>query len=317
MEWLYLINPFESIAKQSRVRALAISSWTDNALAQRQADVFFGPLYVYYHPFHEAMHDELIGWKGQRGTQKGKSTAVKLLIKQLRSEKIKDWVRHVSVVSAPGTADYKRLFPHGRKRFQQGKTDDRIEAVKILGEALTGIAALAAIKTDVDNFYAQLNNARSEQQGAQGKTKSNSAALTKAQREAMHALYAVLGACIQQFPNNLRKIKPLFDISAIRNRQQTLFINTVAKGEDVTKFIFKRTVKAERKVRITNLSHHALDFFVAEEKNDTASAKQVRVEGQEDVIVDAGAIQHSARATFFKVRNKDGHADGHFRIELL
>jgi hypothetical protein len=315
-DWLYANNTFVTIARQSRERAITISNYTDAALMQRQSDPFFGPLYTYYHALHEAMKEERTELGAQRGTQKGSTKAVNILLKQLSPEKINEWERQIAVVFAPSTPTYISLLPNGITVFGNRKKDDRIKALRVLAEALTGIAPLAAVKTDVDAFYTQLNTARAQQQGKKSDTKTESTELTAALMAAMTGLYAVLGACMQHFAATPQAIKSIFDIQTIQNKKQTIFIHTVPKGMDATEFIFKRTLKPGQRMKITVLSGKKLGFGITDEKNDPV-ANPVYVDGLEQEIFEATQLGNAPAAKFFKVRNTDPDVDGHFKIEIL
>jgi len=317
MEWKFLINPFLVIARESRKRAIEISSYTDAALEQRQADVFFGPLYTFYHPLHVAVTQEESEWGVQKGVQKGKTKSLDDLLDELSPGKINLWERQIGIVFAPGSPQYIALLPNGIAPFGRGKKDDRIELVRVLSQALIGIAPLAATKTAVDAFYATLIAARTLQKGQISDTKDESDDVTVVLRTAVDGLYAVLGACMQQFASNPLLIKPIFDISKIRDLEQTSFTATLPKGIGVTKNIAKRTVPATQKIKITVHTPAAIEYSIVEEKNDEVSVKKVVVQGLEDEIFDASQLQVSPNAAFLKARNTDGSVDGNFTIEFL
>lgn len=317
MEWSWLNNPFIAIAHESRARAEKVADYTFAALQARQLDAFFGPRYLTFKPIYDAMKAERTDYGVQKGAQKSGTQSVDDLLKLLSPGKINQWDLQISVVFAPGSPQYVALLPDGHEHFNRGKKDIRIEAVKDLGQALTGIVALAATKTDVDAFYLQLKNARVAQKGSISETKDDSGELTDAMLKCMVALYALLGACIDHFADTPDDIKPIFDISTIRDIAQKTFIDTVTAGDGTEDFVFKRTLMPAQKVKITVLSDKKLRFSITEEKNDPVSTHFVEVDGLEDETFDASQLKVSDVAAFFKVRNTDGSVDGHFKIEIL
>jgi hypothetical protein len=253
----------------------------------------------------------------QIGTQKAGTKSVDVLLKELSPAKINQWDLQISLVYAPGTSQYIALLPNGHAPFGTGKKDERIQAVKNLGQALTGIVPLAAVKTDVDNLYTALNNARIGQQGQISETKDDSGELTDAMMNCMVALYSLLGACIDKFAATPDDIKPIFDIPTIRDVAQKVFITTIPKGIGVTDFIAKRTLKPGAKIKITVLSTKDVEFAITDEKNDPVATKKVTVAGLEDEIFDASQLQVSPTSSFLKGRNTDGDEDAHIKIEIL
>jgi hypothetical protein len=319
MEWSWANNPFIAIALESRPRAVKVADFSFAALEKRKLDAFFGPLYLQFKLVYDPMKGEQVTWETQKGTQKGSTKSLDDTLLDLSPGKINLWDRQISNVFAPGTPEYIALLPNGHAPFGAAKKkDDRILAVKTLGKALDGIVALAATKADVDAFYASLDAARTGQKGQISTTKDNSEEMTDAMMNCMVGLYAVLGACIAKFAATPEDIKPIFDISTIRDIAQTLFTSTVKKGINTTDFIVKRTLPAGRFVKITVLSSGALDFGITDEKNDPIGAKKVTVQGMEDEIIEVSQLQQqSGKSSFFKVANTNNLLDGHFKIEIL
>jgi hypothetical protein len=317
MEWQFLTNTFVVIAQHNRARAIRISSWTDAALFQRQANAFDNALYLYFHPLHKAMMDEDAALGGQKLTQKGSTKSLDNLLADLSPNLINQWNRQISIVFAPGTPEYIALLGNGLTPFGSGKKDDIIKAVKTLGENLAGIVALAAVKTAVDAYYTLLNNARTGQKGNITDTKGESDQLTDKTMAAMVGLYAVLGACMQEYAATPMDIKPYFDIQSIRDLEQTVFIHTIPAGADPTAFIFKRTLEPGKQVKVTVLSPNATDFYIADEKNDPVRDKKVTVDGLEDETIPVENLGNVPVAKYFKVHTTDNSVDTHIKIEIL
>jgi hypothetical protein len=317
MEWQFLIDPFLVIALKSRKRAIEISAYTYNALQTRQADPFFGPRWLIYKPLHEALVLEESQWGFQKGFQKGKTITLDSLLAQLSPGKINEWEYQIRGVYAVGSAEYMTLLPNGIGVFGEGKKTDIIERVRVLNLALTGIAPLAATKTDVDNFYTALNTARNTQQGEITDTKDESGDVTLALQTAMIGLYSFLGACIEHFAATPLDIKPLFHIQLIRDLPQTLFIRTVGAGLDITEFVAKRTTDPNAKVKFKITTPGAVRIGATEEKNDPLGAGGQLLNGLEDNIYTVSQLQLTPASTYFKISNADPSIEAHCEIEFL
>ncbi len=314
--WSYFTNPFLVIGSRNLKEAVALSTFTYGFLSGNQADAFWGPLYTFYKPLHDALVAEYNAWTTQRGTQKGSTTSLDVLLEKLSNEKINAWDLAVQFAGIPkGSGAYVAIFPQGHKPFQTGDKDSKINAVGALGGALTGIVALAALKLEVDNYFASLENARTLQNANISGTGTGSDDAKAAMVVAMTGLYKILGSGIAQFSADATVLEPTFDMQLLRSHEQTLKTGTVTALED--KNIFKRTLEGTKKAKLIVLSDKALDFYVADEKNDKPGTKKVTVQGLEEEIVEINTMRDVDTATYFKVYNPDGTVDGHFTIELL
>jgi hypothetical protein len=313
--WIFTTNPFMSLLSRSRTKALKVSKYSRAQLFSRQADAFFGPLFTYFDPLNQAFIDEQTSWTVQKGSQSGSTSALDILLQTLSADKIDLWDIAVQNVYRKGTPQYKAIFPKGRKPFQNGKKDDRIDAVDALYQALTGIVALATTRTDVHTFYGNLSDARNAQEGAKGDTESDSGDLTAAASAAMVGLYKVLGACINQFPDNPTSIDALFDLQTLRTAAQDDFVLTIDGA--ATAFIAKRTVAPDDEVRLTVNTPYDVKFFMAEEKNDTNPTVFVIVHGMEEVTVPFSQLGNVPSAKFLKAFNMHDTVAATVEVELL
>lgn len=313
--WTYLVNPFLSLLNRSRTKALQASKYTCAQLEARSADAFFGPLFAFYKPFNDAFVDEQADWDAQKGQQKGSTTTVDNLLSTLSSDKIEIWDIAVQGQFRKGTPEYIAIFPQGRKLFQQGKKNDRIEAVKALGLALTGIVPLSTTKTDVDDFYQTISTARNQQTGNIGDTSTDSDDVTAAATNAMNSLYEILGKCIAQFSTTPLSIEPLFDLSILRDSEQTEFTRTLSPQEVM--FIAKRSLEPSDIIRLKVNTIKPVKFFIAEEKNDINPTIFFEVNGTEEQTVNASQLGNVPEAKFLKAVNVDDGVEAKIELELL
>src|SRR6185295_19510832 len=118
--WIYLINPFLVLGLRNFKKAVKISTWTDAALAARVGDPFYAARYAVYHPIHLALVAAYNEWKAQRGTQKGSTVLLKVLMEQLVPGKINAWDALVQTVFAKGSPGYVAILPNGHSPFNEG-----------------------------------------------------------------------------------------------------------------------------------------------------------------------------------------------------
>ncbi len=313
-DWTYVINPFISLAKRSRTKAIEAANYTNEQLKSRQADTFFDDLFTFFDPLNTAMQDEEAALEAQIAAQKGSTATVDDLLETLSSDKIELWDINIQTVYRKGTPQYIAILPNGRKPFQSGKKDDRITTVKALSTALTGISALSATKSDVDTFYTAINNARSAQTGKKGDTGSDSDALTDTVIAGMEGLYYVLTTCLAKYYTAPKTVEPLFALNLIRNSEQEVFMRTWSAGYE---FIAKRTLLGTDKIRFKVISGMPVRFFIAEEKNDTDPKTFKDVQGEEEEVFTVADLGNVPVAKYIKAQNLDGSAEAKIEMELL
>lgn len=232
--WHFLVNQFLMATIRSYKKALKLSNYHDAYLKKKMddhpAEPDWATLYNRYHPFHVAYVAVYSDWKNAGGQQGGQTLNLDQMLTLLVSKASK-WSITVQGVFEKNTLEYKALFPKGLKIFSNGAYIDRITAVQTLGTALAPHAALATLKTEVDNFYTALDNARDNQEGAKGDTKSGSTEVENGRQHIMTEQYRNLGFLINKGAQNPALIEPFFELSILRDHRQTLFTGTLDPAE--------------------------------------------------------------------------------------
>lgn len=320
--WGFLHNPFLTRGGRNYKVAYELAKFTDAALFARIGDPYFNGLYIIFHPLFQSLEAEYNDWESQRGIQKGSTASLDNLLEQLSTNdeaneilsKINEWQVAVQAVFPKITPTYIAIFPLGSAPFMNGEKDARIAAVAALSVTLGGYPALAAVKANVDAFLALLNAARLTQQGKISDTATDSDEVSVAVETAMVGMFAVYGSLINHFAATPESAGALFDLELLRNLPQTRFIGSVAALQ--TKFIVKRTLDNQRKVKLTNSSSHELTFSVTSEKNDPVEGGFV-LAGNEDVTLNWGQLKQHEDSTYLKVYNPSPDAVGHYRVDIL
>ena len=155
-------------------------------------------------------------WQNLDATYGGRTDVLEGLIGQLSSKLIRQWDIGIQNNFLDDTPEYAEILPGGRGPFQSGAIEDRVQAVKTLGERLGKFAQLATVQTAVTTFHASLKAARDTQKGQEGArgTASNDA---ETAREALAAvLYANVGRLMEKHSTEPHRIEDYFDLSLIR-----------------------------------------------------------------------------------------------------
>lgn len=317
MEWQYLDNQMHNAAKRNYKKGLIISNYHDAALKtimDSSPDPDFATLYNRYHPLHLELVTEYTNWKNAGGQQEGSTLNLDQLL-GLMSGKLDNWDPRIQIVYAKTTPRYKTIFPDGRKPFRTGTKDTRIEAIHTLSENIGADAALAAIKTEVDTYYTDLDTARDSQSGAKLSTKIGSGSAAGAIANAMIMQYRNLGFLIDKLFETPNIIQNLFDVQTIRERDQRIFTGTLSPSENEAVLIHTFLPADEIRLKITGTAD--ADFFLATSPNGTNSAP-VTVPANSEITTAISAFTYpdSQVHRFLTAVNKSNTETIQYLIEL-
>jgi hypothetical protein len=311
--WHFLSNVFLLLALRSFRKGVKISIYHDAQLAHRQSIPFFGGLYAFYHPLHEAFINAYNAWVEQGGIQVGQTLTLDQLQKQMRS-KLDVWEPAIMVIYPKSTGKFKSLFPQGRKPFTRNSRDLCIKAVKQLSNKMIDDGNLAVIKQEIDLYYDELNSARNLQLGEIGDTGTDSNFLKQTIKEVMVGMYSNLGQLMSHFAANPSEVAPFFDLETIRNRNQIIFKHVVP-AQSIHNML-EHTFQENDALTIENDGDVPLQFYLAPTATTPiAGLQSVTVEPHETKDVLAQQLGNIAHP-FLNAYNPDEITDGHCSIEL-
>lgn len=315
-EFKYLSNQFEVATRDSYKRAVKLSNYHDAALiAALQANAIFQPLYDRYHPLHLALENQYNLWKSKGGTQEGDTLSVKQLLVLART-KLQPWDVAIQVVYPRTTPRYKAIFPNGRKPFDRGSIDQRINAYNTLSLNIGADAALAAVKAEVDIVYSNLDKARTDQQSAKVTTKISSADLDTATTAAMVMQYRNMAWVLDNlFDSRENMCNAFFDLQTLRQLQQTIFTGTLTPLENEP--VLVHTFLSDDEIRLKNDGAIAIEFYLASTSGGKNSVPVTVVPGEEKTVaVSAFAPANYGTHRYLTAYNPSNSAETHYLIEL-
>jgi hypothetical protein len=309
--WIYIQNPFLNATIGNFLNAMVISTYHDSALAAAKDDASISVLYASFNPLHLQYKEAYDSWKSHGGTQQSETLNLSQLL-QLLNSKIGQWDIKIQNIYAQDTAAYKKLLPNRRAPFQSGTQTERTSSVKALSQSIGSDASLVAVKTDVDSFYEQLQQALTAQKGSLSSTKNMSTGLEAARVAMCTAMFANLGALIQKNAANPERIEQYFDMKSLRNAHQVVFTGHVKAGEIRT--IVKHTFDQEDELLLTNSGSTPLSFYLASVKNASPGETVFTLSpGEQKVLASAlGKLTD----TYLTVQNSS-IITGEFEVEIL
>lgn len=294
--WKYLDNQFAVATRDNYKKALVLSNYHDAALqAAGLGDPALLIIYNRYHPLHVTYVSKYTQWKNAGGTQGGDTLSLEQLL-TTASGNLADWDIAIQVIYKKGTPRYKTLFPKGRKVFNKGALDSRINAYNELSNAMGTDPALATIKAAVDATYTALDTARDMQEGAKGDVKIGSGSVNTARLAVMNMQYRDMGFVIDNYFDYRQTLcEALFDLATLRESEQRRFTGTLSIGE--TEGVLVHTFTEDDVIRLKVDGEGPVSFYLGSSAGATDSTAVIRTTNQDE----------DAKANFFGVTDYHTH----------
>jgi len=200
--WHFLQNQFLNVTKDSRKLAVIITNDHNSKLEAESSNPDIGPLYTRFNPLKTTLSTKYAGHIAKKGIYKGGTALVEQKLSELSSTKIEDWDIQIQAIHKRDTPDYITILPNYREPFQIGGIDQR----------------LAAVKTDVDAFLADLEGSRNTQQQKEEQVGLASDEADDAVRAAMVMMYRNLGVLMDLFGEEPTDIERFFEIELLQSK---------------------------------------------------------------------------------------------------
>jgi hypothetical protein len=315
-KWKYEDNQFDNATKKSNKLMNRISSDHDSKLEAESANPDILKLHNRTRPFREDFSACYVNSISANAVYKGRTSAFDIVLKNLSSTKVEEWDDLIRIVFKKDTPTYIELFPRGRKPFQSGTYDQRIEEVLALGERLSPYAALAAVKTDVDNFGASMVAERNLQQQKE-KLVSKAAELLETSRINMaNMMYGNLGILMDLNRENPSAICGYFDLEAIRNvstETNVILEGPIAGGDSLNA---ASGVTPDIEYLFANPGVGTIAYFTSKTADGVYSGTGIEVAPGETITKKASELGDPA-FTFLNVTNLDPDNQGYYSITVM
>ena len=320
--WSPTENQFDNGTKNSKKKMNIISSDHDSKLHAQISNPLIAVLFSFFHAIRLMYLAKYTQWKSTVAAYHGATVNFEQLIAQLSSTMIEDFDIRIQVLFKRGTAQYAALLPNFRIPFQSGEYDERITALGTLSESLTGIVALAAVKTDVDAFLLQLTTARDQQQGLEGLKQTLSEEVELARVTIAQAMYYTLGGLMQIFSANSIQIANFYDLETLRgsisDTADLIFDGIIGSGQivnvlnpTVTQYVAGVTLRIKNTT--TGPAIGGLYFYTAMSPTDGWSGIGQNLNpGQEATII----LTAAEFRAYFNVQNQ-GPNQQSFEVEIM
>ncbi len=311
--WKFLNNTFLSSTALSMSKCFHIANHTLIILKGRQAEEPFGTLYNNLLPAFTEFQSHYTGRMGAKGTIKSKTFGMKKLIAELRSERISEWAVQIEMLHRRGTPAYIGILPKGRKPFQVGPQQDRIDAVGRLAAALEPYPTLASLRAEVQAFYDTITAAKKSQNTSKQGKKITTNELKHAREAVCIELYGILGALMQHYKHAPHQARIFFDLTAIKQKHQKSYTHNLKPAE--TRHILTHTFEPTDEIRLINKGETLLQFSLCRQANSAVVQPIVSVPANSEKTVSLETLG-DVSYRFLKVKNLNATIEGRYWVVI-
>lgn len=312
--WIYLINTFLVVTKNSFVLAQKILQFHLNALSLVSTDAFFKPIYDKFKPIAESFDKTFTDWKVADATQQSFTQKLVNLIEDLSKNQIESWDINIQVLYKKKTNEYKALLPKLRKPFQVGTQLERLQAVRNLSIMLEKEPKLAEVKKSVDAFLENFDSMYEAQKQSILATNKLVDILEAIRVKVCIELYRNLGLLMANFAETPEEAGAYFPLAFLRPSAQVSFTNSVKALK--SRFIAKRTLMGTDGITIFNTGDVPLTFYFAQKKGDISTVKSGFTIAANDIQSITADQLGDVNLKFIMVYNGDATIEGHYQFDI-
>jgi hypothetical protein len=311
--WHFLINSF-LVATFGSYRAMnKIANYTLNAL-NVTGNVFLLGLYARLLPFVTDFNNCYVLWVASLGIEVGSTNSLYVEFQLLRSTYISAWDIQIQAVYNIKTTMYKSLLKNRRKPFQQGSMGDKYIALVALRDALIGVPGLAATLADVNAKVLIFKDLMDGHSTNSSGTSQASTAVETSRIKLGKELYGILGQMMDSYREKPEDIAAFFDITTIRNMEQTLWSRFAKAGK--TAYLFTRTLLPADKLKLVNLGLTTLRFSFIENKKGVITENYIDVAPMSSILIERSLLGLITNR-YCMVENLSADDKGKFMVVLV
>lgn len=317
--WKYLNNQFLTVGERNFKKAIILNNYHLSALQKAKTanpnDAEVDKMLTRYTPLANQLVTEYGEWKNLGGIKQASTLNVEQLLATLPT-KLNLWDPAIQSKFVKTSPQFKAIFPNGKSGLSKGSKEDRVIAIKNLGIALTGIAELATIKTQVDDFYTQLEVARAAQLGNKSAASKGSEAVARAVAAAMTMQYRNLGLLIDKYYDNPQIIETYFDLATLQESTQTSFTGTLDPSENEA--VLVHSFMAGDELRLKIIGNAPARFYLSNTPNGINS-ETVQVAGNTQLVTDVAefAVPNYTTYRYLTVVNQSNSVTTKYEVEVL
>lgn len=230
--WHFLINPFLVATLNNFKKALVLGADHQAKLLANQADPVIAAIKATFDPVWNSFKATDLNLRIALGDYKGETQTVEELFELLNTDNLPDWETAVHVEYRKGTPPETALFPQGRKPFQSGTYESRIQEIEVLGEKCALIVPLQALSVIILAFHVQIESARQLQQSSgEGQVAALRTLRETARVSMCTSMFGNLGLLLNHYQTNPVEVSNYFDLTLLRKKTGSSAKDITASGQ--------------------------------------------------------------------------------------
>lgn len=280
--WSYLDNPFDNVTKKSYKRMMALATDHRDKLKNNIVDPEINMLYQQFEPAFTAFQKAYDGTHRNAGAYMAATQRVEALFAELTSLRIRKWDIAIQQHHLEGTPEYTDLMPEFRQPFQRGSYDSRQAAMRVLADALTGYPMLITVAQDVTQFAANVEAARTAQQGRENNEQTLGRELENARIALANVMQGIWGYLIYKHQGEVGQVEGYYELQYLRapksNNSVSLKAYKISAGARISVFEGQLTNTAYLTLRNTGTQPVAY-FTTSNPANDAPAEVSILTAG--------------------------------------
>gem|GEM_PF-1974835 len=311
------VNRFEVATRDSYNVAIAVGTQHVNSLF---ADSTTSPIaltcYNNVKPKFDIFKAARIAHSSQTGTQSGDVLSFKQMLKTMPVV-VDAWQTQIKAVYPEGSIRFKALFPKGKKTLNEGKQQNRVDAVATLITTIGTDASLAAVKIVIQTFETALLLAFGTKDDAKADTITDSTELETARVNLCIEIEGNYGLLINFYKAEPTLAAKYFDEALMRKILQMIFATTI--GLLKTKNLFKRTFAnpLTQQLQITNNTNTILYMFLSVTKKGQVGLVYVTIAPLSVSTHNLTEFGDPATAIYFNIYNTNINVKAQVSVKIL
>ena len=288
--WIYLNNPFESALKSSYKKLIIFTTDHKDKLSAMLNDSFIADLYNQH--FINAYQNFKTLYNDSRAVSADYHAQTKILEEQmatLSGKKIKQWDIQIQNFYMDDSREYQFLLGMGRKTFQNGSYEARMQEVTDLLGRVKKYGNLVNIYNDIQAFLVDLEKVRNLQQQLEGQTMIYARKLKLAREELIKSLHFVYTGLCWHFKEDIQMVANFYELKYVRATYKPTDDEVNKVSEELpaytSKEYFVNEIDENTAVEVENTGTVPIIMFSGSSKNNAIPDNAQRVNpGESDTI---------------------------------
>ncbi len=318
IKWHFVENTFQTLLNKSQKRFYKFVYLFIQALYAHHTITEINTIYTSLLPFWNAFKVGYKSKKSKKGIRKGDVQSQKDAFNELYRDLLPEWNRKISIVYAPGTVVYLKIFPEGLNPIGYGAMEERLTYFAAVIETMGTYPLLNDLTAEMIEANEALNDARDTREQSGTVVKAQIDSTKDAGVDLAVEIYGALGLLIHFYRKTPLKIFEYVNLTLLREHKKTdpnppvvynmtLLANETKQGD----FEFLLT----NRMIVYNPEEATLRCFFVKELTDPIPTAYFDVVTDEvkEFPIDAYAAED---AKYFMVKNLNATLGGSLEIEL-